>query len=78
MADTITKRYFAQVGSELIEIDPDHVDLHHDGATFSTSAPVRFYRIRAVVNDNATFSGDGATWTEAEADLDKQIPKVAP
>jgi hypothetical protein len=75
----ISKRYFAQVGAELIEVDPEHVDLHKDGAAFATSAPVHLYQIRAIVGDpdtgpTASFTGIGGTWDEAEAAIDVQLP----
>lgn len=79
----VAKRYFAQVGSELIEVDPEHVDLHKDGAPFRTSSPVLFYRVKAVVGDpdagsTTAYEAMGDTWQEAEAALAKQMPKVEP
>lgn len=69
------RRYFAQVGSESIEVSADDVSAHADGAHFSTSKPVAFYRARAVV-DETTYEGMGNSWEEAEASLDDQLPKV--
>lgn len=76
----VAKRYFAQVGSELIELSREHVDLHAEGAAFSTSAPVLHYRVKAVVGDpdtgpSTSYEGIGATWDEAEASLASQLPK---
>lgn len=78
----VHKRYFAQVGAELIEIDPEHVALHAEGKPFSTSAPVLLYRVKAVVGDpdkgGQTYEGFGATWKDAEKSVDAQLPKEKP
>lgn len=73
-------RYFAQVGAELIEVDPKHVELHQDGAPFSTSAPILHYRVKALVGDpdtgsGQTYEGFGSTWEEAAKSVDAQLPK---
>ena len=63
----VDKRFFAQVGMELMEFPADAV-----GQQLSTSAPVRFYRVRASV-DGQTFMADADSFKDAEADVDKQI-----
>lgn len=68
------RRYFAQVGSELIELSAEDVEAHAKGARFSTSAPIAHYRVR-VTSDSATFEGIGDSWKDAEAAADKQLPK---
>lgn len=82
-SDTVAKRYFAQVGSELLEVDPEHVDLHKGGASFSTSSPVLFYQIKATLGDPdkgpaTVLTGIGASWSDAEANLEQQMPKEQP
>lgn len=79
---TLTKRYFAQVGAESIETDPEHVTLQREGAAFTTSSPVLFYRVTATRTvttpageAESTYSGIGQTWDEAEANLEAQLPK---
>jgi hypothetical protein len=76
----ISKRYFAQVGTELLEVDPEHVGLHGEGASFSTSAPVLFYQVKAIVGDpdkgpSTTLIGVGPTWKDAEKSIADQLPK---
>lgn len=71
----ITKQYFAQVGSELIEVPADHVGLQAEGASFSTSKPIHFYKVRATLPDGATVEAVGSSFAEAEAEVDKQLPK---
>lgn len=69
------KRYFAQVGSELIEIPADHVEAHGKGAAFSTSRPVVHYRVR-IAAGSETYEGIGASWKDADAEATKQLPKA--
>ncbi len=69
------RRYFAQVGSELIEIAADHIALHADGAALSTSRPIAHYRVR-ILDGNDTYEGIGASWKDAEAAADAQLPKA--
>lgn len=75
MANKVDKRYFAQVGSERIEVPADHVALHQDGASFSTSKPVLFYSVQAEIDGN-TLIGTGTSWDAADADLSAQLPKA--
>lgn len=72
----VKRRYFARVGSELIPVAAEDVPSHGaKGGSFTTSAPVRHYIIRQDTPTN-TYEGMGATWKDAEADLDSQLPKV--
>lgn len=71
---TVVRQYFAQVGSELIQVPTEHVDLHRAKARFTSSAPVRHYVVRGFVGDNR-YEGQGASWKEAEAAMEKQVPK---
>ncbi len=78
--DAIAWRYFAQVGSELIEVEADHANAHGKGAAFSTSAPVLHYRARAIVGDPdkgaTTYEGIGASWKEAVEAAEAQMGKA--
>lgn len=77
MADT--RRYFAQVGRESIEVDPAHVALQRKGARMETSRPVSRFTIRLtrVAKDKSetVYEGEGPTWDAAEKSLDEQLPK---
>lgn len=64
----VEKRYFAQVGSESIELAADQID-----GELATSAPVIFYRVRATNEAGVTFEGVGDSWKAADAVVDKQI-----
>jgi hypothetical protein len=69
------RRYFAQVGTERIEVDADHVELIRKGAAFSTSGTVLLYLARAVV-DGTSYEGASATsFDEADDALAAQLPK---
>lgn len=67
-------RYFAQVGLERIEVPGDHVELHQQGALFTTSAPVSVYLITDEIN-GTSYQGTGSSWEEADKALKAQIPK---
>lgn len=63
----VEKRYYAQVGSESIEIAADQID-----GALATSAPVLFYRVRVTDESGTSFEGVGDSWKAAEAMIDKQ------
>jgi hypothetical protein len=77
-----TRRYYLQVGRELIQQSDEEIGLQKKGAVVSTSAPIVHHEVRLERErpDKTveSFIGRGSDWAKAEEDLDKQIPKVNP
>lgn len=74
MAEKVQKRYFAQVGSELIEVAEDEVALHKKDVPFNTSVAPAYFKVVATLGESR-YEGTGATWKAAEEAVDKQVPK---